>query len=167
MSGPRRRDRKTLRDLIPSAPLVQRLYCTSKEEAIEELLNALVIDGVLDLSRERETYQAILDRERVASTGIGRGIAVPHNKNKFAARFGLAVGISEEGIDFAAHDRSLARVIFLWVCPPADTKAHLALMRGLAATAKDDPDAIDKLANCRDRKGIVEVLGQIEVEEKK
>jgi mannitol/fructose-specific phosphotransferase system IIA component (Ntr-type) len=166
MAGPRKKDRRTVRDLVPSDLVFQKLYCTTREDAIRELLNALVIQGVIDLSREEETRAAILDRESVASTGIGHGIAMPHAKSKFAERFGLAVGISEDGIDFKAHDGSAARVIFLWVCPPAQTKQHLALMRALASVGQD-PDNTDRMAACRDRRGLLKLLEEFELEEKK
>ncbi len=160
-----RRDNRTLRDLVPTDLIVQRLYCTTPEEAIGELLNALTIQGVIDLSRERETLHAILEREKVASTGIGGGIAMPHAKSKFAERFGVAVGLSEDGIDFGARDGQPARVVFLWVCQPGQTKEHLALMRALAAMAQEDGE-IDRLVPCRDRKQMLEVLGKIDVTER-
>ena len=126
----RHHERTTLESLLPSPPLVQTLYCTEKEDAIKELLNALVIDGVLDLSREKSTLEQILEREKVATTAIGRGIAVPHAKSKFAERFGLAIGLSDDGIDFGARDGSPTRVIFLWVCPPAATNSCCSTSTG-------------------------------------
>lgn len=166
MAGPRKKDRRTVRDLVPSDLLFHKLYCTTREDAIRELLNALVIHGVIEMDREDETRKAILERESVASTGIGHGIAMPHAKSKFADRFGLTVGISEDGIDFQAHDGSSARVIFLWVCPPAQTKEHLALMRALAAVAQD-PDNTDRMAGCRDRRALLGLLEEFPVEDKK
>ena len=165
MAGPRRKDRKTVRDLFPSEVSVQRLYCTTKEEAITELLNALTIAGVIDLSREKAHRDAIVEREQVASTGIGNGVAIPHTKSKYAEKFGVAVGLSEDGIDFSAHDGQLAQVVFLWVCPTTETKSHLALMRAISSIARD-PDQAGKVANVRDRKGLFSVLEQIPVETK-
>jgi len=160
-----RRDRRTLRDLVPSDLLVQRLYCTTKKDAIAELLNGVAIHGVIDISREQETLDAILEREQVASTAIGGGLAMPHAKTKHADRFGVAVGLSEDGIDFAALDGVPVRAVFLWVCQPGHTKEHLSLMRALAATAHD-PDSVARIANCRDRKQVLSVLGEIEVADK-
>lgn len=157
MAGPRRKDRRTMRDLFPPDLFVQRIYCTTKEEAIGELLNALVINGLLDLSREESTLQALLGREKVASTGIGNGVAIPHAKSKFAEKFGVAVGLSEDGIDFSAHDGRPARVVVLWICPPSATKEHLALMRAISSIARD-PDLSDRLAGCRDRRGWLTLL---------
>jgi len=165
MANPNRRESTTVKDLVPSDVLVQHLKATTKRAAIQELVNALAIHGVIDLSREREVLDAMLERERVASTGIGNGMAIPHGKNKHADRLGVAVGLSEEGIDFAAHDGQPAHVVVLWICPPAATPEHLALMRALAGVARE-PDHTKRLAKARDRRQFLAVLGDIEVETK-
>jgi PTS system fructose-specific IIC component len=164
MTGPRRKE-KTLRDLLPSDLLVQSLKGGTKEEAIGELLNALLIHGAADLSREEALREAFLEREKVASTGIGNGLAIPHIKNRFAEKMSVGVGISDRGIDFGAHDSRPATVIVMWICPPAETQAHLALMRGLAAMGRDD-DNIDRLSKARDRRAFLAAAEEISVEPK-
>ena len=161
----KRKDVKTVRDFVPSDVIVQHLQTTDKAEAIGELLNALVIAGVLPLDKEKMVLEAILERERVASTGIGNGLAMPHGKSKFAERFGVAVGLSEPGIEFGAHDDIPAFIVVLWVCGPKDTKRHLALMRGLATVAKD-PNLSGTLAGCRDKKSFLDVLEKVPIEER-
>jgi PTS system fructose-specific IIC component len=160
-----RRREKTIRDIIPSDVLVRPLAATTKEEAITELLNALVIHGVLDLSREASVRDSLLQREQVASTGIGNGLAIPHAKNKFAERLGVAVGISDEGIDFAAHDGQFATVVVLWICPPKETQAHLALMRALAIVAQEE-EVMWRLAGCKDKKSFLGILEKVRAEKK-
>ena len=163
MAKQQRRDRKPARELFPDDLLVLPIHAADKREVVTQLLNALVIEGVLPLEREDEVRQSILDREEVASTGIGCGVAIPHTKFKLADRFGVAVGISSEGVDFNAHDEMPARAIFLWVCPPSETPKHLALMRGVAALAKEH-DLADKVANCRDKRSLFKVLERIEID---
>ena len=165
MAGPKRqRDRtQTARDFFPETVLVRRLYVGTKDEAISELINALCIEGVLDLSRENEVLKAIREREKVASTGIGGGIAIPHAKNKFVDRLGIAIGISEDGIDFGAHDNQAVRLVFCWLVPPSETKNHLAMMRTISSIGRD-PDHVDMLAHARDRKAFLQSLGEIVIE---
>jgi PTS system fructose-specific IIC component len=164
MTGPRKKE-KTLREMIPTDVIVQPLVATAKDAAIKELLNALVIHGAADLSREGALLEAFLEREKVASTGIGNGLAIPHIKNKFAEKMTVGFGLSEQGIDFGAHDGQPARVVVMWICPPAETQAHLALMRALATMGRDG-DNIDKLAAARDRRGLLAVSEEIPVEPK-
>ena len=164
MAGPRKKER-TLRELLPSDVTVQPLKATTKDEAIRELLNALVIHGAADLSREGALLEAFLEREKVASTGIGNGLAIPHIKNKFAEKMTIGFGLSEQGIDFEAHDNLPAKVLVMWICPPAETQAHLALMRGLATMGRDDEN-IDALVNARDRRTLLAAAEEISVEPK-
>jgi PTS system fructose-specific IIC component len=159
MSGPRKKE-KTLRELIPTDVIVQPLAATTKDAAIKELLNALVIHGAADLSREGALLDAFLEREKVASTGIGNGLAIPHIKNKFAEKMTVGFGLSEQGIDYGAHDHQPARVIVMWICPPAETQAHLALMRGLASMGRDE-DNIDALVKARDRRALLAACEEI------
>ena len=74
MAKQQRRDRKTARELFPDDLLVLPIHAADKREVVTQLLNALVIEGVLPLEREDEVRQSILDREEVASTGIGTGV---------------------------------------------------------------------------------------------
>jgi mannitol/fructose-specific phosphotransferase system IIA component (Ntr-type) len=162
MTGPRKKE-KTLRELIPTDVIVQPLKATAKDDAIRELLNALVIHGAADLSREGALLEAFLEREKVASTGIGNGLAIPHIKNKFAEKMTIGFGVSEEGIDFGAHDGLPAKVVVMWICPPAETQAHLALMRGLAAMGREIEN-VENLAKARDRRTLLAAADEISVE---
>lgn len=162
MGGPRKKD-KTLREMIPTDVIVQPLKAATKDEAVAELLNALVIHGAADLTRESALLEAFLEREKVASTGIGNGLAIPHIKNKFAEKMAVAVGLSDQGIDFGAHDSQPAKVVVMWICPPAETQTHLALMRALATMGRE-PENIDRLAKARDRRALLAAAEEISVE---
>ncbi|HEX5139016.1 MAG TPA: PTS sugar transporter subunit IIA [Planctomycetota bacterium] len=164
MSGPRKKE-KSLKDLLPADVLFQPLKATTKESAIGELLNALVIQGAADLAREGALLEAFLEREKVASTGIGNGLAIPHIKSKFADKMTVGVGTSEVGIDFGAHDGEPARIIIMWICAPAETQAHLALMRGLAAMGREAKN-IGALTKARDRRAFLAAAEAISVEPK-
>jgi len=164
MSQPRRKQ-KSVRDVVPPDIEVLHLTATTREEAIRELISTLVAQDVIDLDRERELRTSILEREKVASTGIGNGVALPHGKSKHAKKLGVTVGLSAQGIDFHAHDSIPAFVIVLWICEPRQVKEHLALMRGLATVAKD-PNRAGELAAVRDRRQFLDFLGSIPLEEK-
>ena len=158
-----RRNFRTVRDAVPHDVSVTHLKAGTKAEAITELLNVLTIAGVLPLEKERDIRDSIIQRESVASTGIGNGIAIPHAKNKFVDRLGLAVGLSDQGINFGAHDDMDAYFVALWVCPPAATKEHLALMRGIALIAQDINDA-GRLQAIKNKRDLLDVFGDFKVE---
>ena len=162
MSQPRRK-LKTVKDVVPPDLEVLHLSATTREEAIREMLSQLVAQDVIDLDREKEIREAILEREKVASTGLGNGVALPHAKSKHAKKLGVVFGMSKEGIDFNAHDYIPSYVMVMWVCEPRQIKEHLALMRGLATVA-NDADRAGKLANVRDRRSALDFLGSIPLE---
>ena len=164
MTQPRRKE-KTVRDVVPPDVEALHLDATTREEAIRELVSTLVAQDVIDLDREQELRTAILEREKVASTGIGNGVALPHGKSKHAKKLGVTVGLSAQGIEFNSRDSIPAYVIVMWICEPRQVKQHLALMRGLATVAKD-PDRAGKLAAVRDRRQFLDFLGTIPLEEK-
>lgn len=141
---------------------MQPLDAQEKEAAIASLLNALAVNGRIPIEREREVLDAILQRERVASTGIGGGLAIPHAKSKWADRLGIAVGVSQAGIDFGAIDGQPVRVVVLAVGPPSATAEHLAVMRALATLAKD-AKRMQKLAAIRDRRELLALLDTVEL----
>ncbi|MHC4952249.1 MAG: PTS sugar transporter subunit IIA [Planctomycetota bacterium] len=164
MSQPRKKE-KTVRDLVPPDIEVVHVESTSKPDVVRELLSTLVAQDVIDLDREREIRTSILEREKVASTGIGNGVALPHGKSKHAKKLGVTVGLSAQGVEFDAHDQIPAYVIVMWVCEPRQVKEHLALMRGLATVAKD-PNRAGELAAVRDRRQFLDFLGTIPLDEK-
>ena len=159
MTQPRRKV-KTVRDVVPPDLEVLHLEATTREEAVREMLSQLVAQDVIDLDREREIREAILQREKVASTGLGNGVALPHAKSKHAKKLGVVFGMSKEGIDFNAHDHIPSFVIIMWVCEPRQIKEHLALMRGLATVA-NDANRAGTLAAVRDRRGALDFLASI------
>jgi mannitol/fructose-specific phosphotransferase system IIA component (Ntr-type) len=156
--------RRTVRTLFPDDVIVLTLKASQRDAAIAELLNGIVIGGHVDLSRERAVLDAILEREKVASTGIGNEFALPHVKTKFAHRFAVAVGLAPQGIDFGARDQRPARLVLLAVCPPSATQEHLSLMRGIASLAKSEGSA-DRLLQARDKRSLADLLDSIPLDD--
>ncbi|MEL6822982.1 MAG: PTS sugar transporter subunit IIA, partial [Calditrichota bacterium] len=75
-----------------------QLDALKKEEVIRELL--LVSNGHRTPDDRDELLQALLEREKLMSTGVGNGVAIPHCKSSFSPEFTLALGIHHSGIDF-------------------------------------------------------------------
>jgi PTS system nitrogen regulatory IIA component len=119
-----------LSELIPPAQIRIGLRATSKREVIEELVSLLPLpagDG------RAEVVAAVLDRESVLSTGIGRGVAVPHGKTPSVPRLMGALGTCPGGLPFDAVDGQPCSVFFLLVSPPESAGPHV---RALAQVAR-------------------------------
>ena len=107
----------------------------TKDDVLRELVAAVAAaPGVRD---HDELLQAIFDRERILSTGIGLGIAVPHAKLESVDEFVVSVGVSAEGVDFGAIDESPAHVIVLIAAPEGRQRDYLGLLAQVTVTLKD------------------------------
>jgi mannitol/fructose-specific phosphotransferase system IIA component (Ntr-type) len=95
------------------------LYVRGRDDAIRVLVGSLVEAGVVPEAEESSIHQALLQREEQASTGIGRGIAVPHTQHTAARRLVATIGYSRRGIDFRSCDGEPVHLIFLLLSPPS------------------------------------------------
>ncbi len=123
------------------------LESTEKFQAIHELLsNAPVfrdIDGIDHLE------SAVVQRERVQSTGLGSGIAVAHGKCPDVAKIVIALGVSRKGIDFAAMDGDPVHLLFLVANPPGMPLEYLLALSVLVRVIKNEQFRRE-LLNCSD-----------------
>ena len=111
-----------------------QLASTSKEGVIQELVGALVSAGEI-----READQDdIMKREELGSTGIGRGVAVPHTKHGSVEKLVGTVGVSSEGLDFESLDGQKASLFFLLVSPPDRPGDHLRALENISRQLRDD-----------------------------
>lgn len=112
------------------------LSCNNKEDAIEELVNTLADNGCIS---DRETaLEAVLAREQTRSTGIGSGIAIPHGKCTAAKELVMAVGVTQEAIEFDSIDNKPVGIIILLVSPPDQTGPHIQALARISRLMLDE-----------------------------
>ena len=123
-----------LQELIPPEHIVLGLEATDKWEAIARLMHHLVAQNALDPSHENACQIAVLARERSMSTGMERGIAIPHAAIDGLAHVVAALGIvrQEEGVDFASIDSTPASLIVLLLIPRPQKLQHIRTLADLA-----------------------------------
>ncbi len=85
-----------------------------------------------------DIVRAIIKREELGSTGIGRGVAVPHTKHPSVERLVGTVGISHEGVDFDSLDGEKVQLLFLLVSPPDRPGDHLRALENISRQLRDD-----------------------------
>lgn len=91
------------------------LETATKPKVLEELIDLLVQASKIT---DKENFtKAVLDREEICSTGIGKGIAIPHSRNAAISEVAVALGRSKKGIDFDALDGQPVQLIFLLAAP--------------------------------------------------
>jgi len=117
-----------LSDIIISDAIVPNLRATTRDEAIGELVDALVAAGAIPSKTGPDVAKAVLSRESQATTGIGKGVALPHAKLKSVKHPIAAIGGSQDGIDFAALDSKPVYSVILLLSSPDGPDEHLQAM---------------------------------------
>ncbi|MGE3165836.1 MAG: PTS sugar transporter subunit IIA [Planctomycetota bacterium] len=124
--------------LIGSSLRINDLKATTRDRVIAELVQTLAADVGLDASAQDSIARAIVAREREASTGIGRGLAVPHMKAcHYVSRICAVFGRSRSGIDYGAIDGERSHVFFLILTPPGAEAEHIQLMKRVVLLGRD------------------------------
>ena len=111
------------KDMFSKTRVCFDLKATTKNEAIDELIELLEKDG--KLTNKGEFKEAVLKREEEFSTGIGMGIAIPHGKCSAVTEASMVFGKSEKGIDYQSMDDEKAHLFFLIAVPNDSSDVHL------------------------------------------
>ena len=143
-----------LTDLVAPNAVIPALKVTSKKQAIQELsAKAARLTG----QNERVVFETLLQRERLGSTAVGNGIAIPHGKlPKLEKLFGLFARL-DRGIDFEALDGQPVDLIFLLLAPETAGADHLKALARVARLLRDG-DVVRKLRDSRDAEALYAVL---------
>ena len=109
-----------------------------KEGVIREMVQALLDAGAISADEQESIIKAILKREELGSTGIGRGVAVPHTKHPSVDRLVGTVAVSTDGVDFNSLDGEKVHLLFLLVSPPDRPGDHLRALENISRQLRDD-----------------------------
>ena len=125
-------------DFINVASIKADLQADDKPAVIQELVNSLAAQARSPQQTCRALSRAIMKREELGSTGIGRGVAVPHTKHASVERLVGTVGVSAEGVDFNSLDGDKVHLLFLLVSPPDRPGDHLRALENISRQLRDD-----------------------------
>lgn len=143
-----------LADLVARDAVFPSLRASSKKQALQELAqHAAALIG----RDQREIFETLLQRERLGSTGVGNGIAIPHGKLPRLDKLFGAFARLEKPIDFEALDGEPVDLVFLLLAPEAAGADHLKALARVARMLRD-PSIADKLRGTRDAGAIHAVL---------
>ena len=143
-----------LTDLVTPNAIIPALKVNGKKQAIQELsARAAKLTG----QSERLIFETLTQREKLGSTGVGNGIAIPHGKlPKLEKLFGLFARL-ERPIDFEAMDGQPVDLVFLLLAPEGAGADHLKALARIARLLRDQ-DVAKKLRASRDAQAIYSVL---------
>ncbi|GMR13314.1 MAG: PTS sugar transporter subunit IIA [Gemmatimonadota bacterium] len=123
-----------LRELLTADVVNLELESEAKDDILKELVSLLAMDE----KSEAILFKTLKRRENLGSTGIGKGIAIPHCRSLVVSRLRLAYGRKPLGVDFKAIDSQPVRNFFLIVAPPLEvSNQYLPVLGKIAQFAKD------------------------------
>ncbi len=144
----------TLTDLVTPTAIIPGLKVNGKKQALQELsARAAELTG----QNEKAVLEILLQREKLGSTGVGNGVAIPHGKlPKLGRLFGLFARL-DRPIDFESLDSQPVDLIFLLLAPEAAGADHLKALARVARLLRD-PEIARKLRESRDADALYAVL---------
>ncbi len=122
--------------LSPEAVTLE-LRARDKWEAIEQLVDLLVAAGRAPAKHRAELLEAVVSREKMMSTALGGGLAIPHGSCKRVSGVAMALGVCREGIDFQALDGQPVHVVILALVKPARFRLYVRTLGGIARLFRD------------------------------
>ncbi len=142
-------------DVMEKEYIIPDLRSEDKRGVLEEMVDhvASKVEGL-----DRETVlEVLLEREKLGSTGIGHGVAIPHGKLKDLDHLIVAFGRSLKGVDFQSLDDKPAHLFFLILAPENSTTAHLKILARISRLL-NDPSFRKRLLECKGREEIYQTI---------
>ena len=124
-------------DFVCTKAILARLESVKRDDVIRELVAALDKAGKVGKDNAADIAKAVIKRENEASTGIGKGVAVPHVRHKIVKKVVAAIGISATGIDFSALDKQPVYTVIL-LLSPVEGDQHLQAMEAIFGHLQND-----------------------------
>ncbi|GAB4336266.1 MAG: PTS sugar transporter subunit IIA [Calditrichia bacterium] len=144
-----------LMDVLKTEFIRIPLQSNDKESVIQELIDLLYSHKVC--GSPQKVFEAVMAREKIMTTGVGRMVAIPHCKRSDCPEFAIALGIHPEGVDYQSIDNLPARIIFLLVGPESNPGMHIRLLSRISRLISKD-SLRDGLLNCKTAEEAFELL---------
>jgi PTS system nitrogen regulatory IIA component len=144
-------------DYLDEEWVIADLQGTDKASILKELSSVLV--KPCKATSGEELLQVLLDREKLGSTGIGEGIAIPHGRLKKLKNFFISFGRSAQGVDFDSIDRKPSHLFFLVMAPENSAVDNLKLLSRIVTLLKE-PSFKKRLIEAPSRKELFQIISE-------
>jgi len=144
-------------DFVVREAIIPELPATNKEGVIREMVESLQAAGQFRGADLEDIIRAILKREFLGSTGIGRGVAIPHTKHNSVERLIGTVALSDKGIAFDSLDGEPVHVFVLLISPQDRPGDHLRALENVSRSLRDD-SFVRSLRTAKTREEIIALL---------
>ena len=113
------------------------------------------------LVEDNDIYKALVDREKLGSTGIGKGVAIPHARTESAKERTVAFGISRKGIDFNSMDDEEVHIFFVFASPNKDSQIYLKVLARISRLIREE-NFRQNLMDCKTAKEVIACIAEKE-----
>ena len=134
------------------------LLSQDKDSVIEEMIDIMVENGIV--TDKEEVVKKAMEREAKGTTGVGKGVAIPHVKSEAVERPAVAFGRSTEGIDYDSMDEKPSYLFFLITVPEESHDEHLQLLAKLSRNLVHD-EFRDSLLEAESDEEVMDILNYI------
>jgi len=148
-----------LAEVLREENIITDLKSRDKEQVLGEMVDC-ISRMVAPIETER-VLKALLDREKLGTTGIGHGVAIPHGKIKGLAELKVFFGRSKKGVNFSSMDNLPVHLVFLILAPENSAAAHLKVLASISHLLKSQEFRM-KLLDAADRADIHRIITEAE-----
>ena len=148
-------------DLLKKQGIALNAKVSSKDEAIDKLVDLMDASGNLD--DKKEYKNKVLERESLSTTGIGDGIAIPHAKTKAVKNPGLSSMVVKDGVDYDSLDGAPAKLFFMIAAPESANNLHLEVLARLSTILMDESFR-ESLINAKSKEEYLKLIDDKETE---
>lgn len=127
-----------LSEFLVKSAISLDLDAVSKDEALRETVRNLESAGCLPSAEVENVIKSLVERERLGSTGIGRGLAVPHARHAAVTKLTGTISVSRKGVNFDSLDGEPVYIMVLLISPPNDPGRHLRALELIIRRLKDE-----------------------------
>ncbi|PLX15745.1 MAG: PTS sugar transporter subunit IIA [Candidatus Muiribacterium halophilum] len=144
-----------LSNVLREDAIIMDIKSKDKDSIIEELIDSLKEKNIISCGDSFK--KSVIAREKLGSTGIGKGIAIPHGKVQGLDEVVLSLGLSKTGVDFDALDDKKVHCIFLIGASPEKSSGYLQVLAKLSRMVRY-PEFRDKLINSKNPKDVIDII---------
>ncbi len=142
--------------LLTEEMIISGLVSQERDAVLEEMVNFL--KGKEKIEKDRELYEKLIQREKLGSTAIGDGIAIPHCKLKEVKNPLLILAISRKGVHFESIDGKPSHVFFLVISSPDNPSVNLQILAAIAHLVRKAGSLSKKILQAKSSRKIIEII---------
>jgi len=149
-----------IHNLLMQDMVITELKSQKRENVLEEMVSFLKEKN--KIAREKDLYNKLIQREKLGSTGIGEGVAIPHCKMKGVKDPIVMLAVSRKGVNFYSQDGKPSHVFFLVVSSPENPSLNLQILAAIAHLVRKANSLIKKILKAGNISSIMEVIREEE-----